>query len=146
MHKSKVGALLVICSLWTFDFSQAQTVMDVLQNNSQTTEFAEALQQANLDERLNNSGPFTVFAPTNQAFSNLPDWQRTDENILLNHIFTGMATARSLRVMSNVTLLGGKTVTINGSRDNLSIASQPVIENNIRANNGVIHIIDGVIR
>ncbi|HET6527603.1 MAG TPA: fasciclin domain-containing protein [Balneolaceae bacterium] len=120
--------------------------MDVLQNNNQTTEFAQALEQANLDEQLNNAGPFTVFAPTNEAFNSLRDWQKTDENILLNHIFTGLATARRLRVMSNVTSLGGKTVTISGDQGNISIASQPIIENNIRANNGVVHIIDGVIR
>lgn len=146
MNKGKVGTLLLICSLWTFDFTQAQTVMDLLNSNKQTTAFAQALEKANLDKKLNNSGPFTLFAPTNQAFNNLPNWQKADDNTLLNHIFTGLATARSLRVMSNVTFLSGKTVKITGDIEDLSVGSFEILKSNIRANNGVIHTINGVIR
>lgn len=145
-NKGKIGALFFMCSLWTLNFAGAQTVMNVLENNSQTTAFAQALEQTGLDERFTNSGPFTVFAPSNQAFNNLSEWQQADESILLNHFFTGRATARRLSVMNNVTVLSGQTVDISGNIGNLSVGSYEILEANIRANNGVIHIIGGVIR
>lgn len=146
MNKNRISILFLFCSLWAFDFSQAQSVIEVLQNNTQTTAFVNALEESNIDDKLADSGPFTIFAPTNQVFNNLPAWQKTDPNILLNHIFTGLATVRSLRVMTNVTCLSGKTITITEINGNLSVASHDILQNNIRASNGVIHIIDGVIR
>lgn len=145
-NKGKIGVLFFVCSLWTLNFAGAQTVMNVLESNSQTTAFAQALEQVGLTERFTNSGPFTVFAPSNQAFNNLPEWQQTDESILLNHFFTGRATARRLSVMNNVTVLSGETVNVSGDIGNLSVGSYEVLDANIRANNGVIHIINGVIR
>lgn len=126
---------------------QAQNVVQTLAENEQTTEFAKALQQANLDEKLNKTGPFTLFAPSNSAFSDLADWQKRNEELLLNHIFMGMATERSLRVMSNVTFLSGKTIPLKKtSNGELLINANRLQESNIKASNGVIHIIDGVIK
>lgn len=125
--------------------SQAQTVMDKLKSNSQTTEFAEALENANIDNRLNQSGPFTLFAPSNGAFNSLSAREKGSNTLLLNHIFMGMATERSLKAMSEVTCLSGRNLTIdNGSE--MSIDNTRIVTSNIKAKNGVIHIIDGVIR
>lgn len=125
--------------------SQAQTVMDKLKSNSQTTEFAEALENANIDNRLNQSGPFTLFAPSNGAFNSLSTREKGSNTLLLNHIFMGMATERSLKAMSEVTCLSGRNLTIeNGSE--MSIDNTRIVTSNIKAANGVIHIIDGVIR
>ena len=124
---------------------KAQSVIEELKSNSQTTQFAQALENAGIDERLSQSGPYTVFAPINQAFSNLSIGQQSDSNVLLNHILTGMATERSLRVMSDIACLSGKSVSIQKSNTSISVDNNRIISSNIKTNNGVIHIIDGVI-
>lgn len=126
----------------------AQSVFETLKSNGQTSEFAAALENAGLDDRLSgNSGSFTVFAPSNSAFSKVDDKVKTDSDFLLNHIITGTATKRSLQHMSQVTCLSGITIEIvkmnNGS---LSVQNYPLEQSNIRAGNGVIHIINGVIQ
>ncbi len=126
----------------------AQSVFETLKSNGQTSEFAAALEDAGLDDRLSGtSGSFTVFAPSNSAFAKVDDKLKTDSNFLLNHIITGSATKRSLQHMSQVTCLSGITIEIvkmdNGS---LSVQNYPLEQSNIRAGNGVIHIINGVIQ
>lgn len=126
---------------------QAQTVMQKLKSNSQTTEFAKALEKANIDDRLDQKGPFTLFAPSNKAFTELSSVESKNSNLLLNHIFTGMATERSLKAMSDVTCLSGRNLKIEHSSNNgLLINSVRIISPNIKADNGVIHIIEDVIK
>lgn len=130
-----------------FTAAEAQTVIQKLQSNRQTSHFARALAESDLDERLKNNGPFTLFAPSNSAFDKLSSAQQTNNNLLLNHVFTGMATERSLKAMSEVTCLSGLTISIKtDNRNQLSVNKFRVVTSNIRASNGVIHIIEGVIR
>ncbi len=129
-----------------FTVAEAQTIIQKLQSNQQTSHFARALIDSDLDQKLNQSGPFTLFAPSNSAFDKLSSGQQTNSKLLLNHIFMGMATERSLKAMSEVTCLSGITVTIQtNNQDRLSINKLRIAESNIRASNGVIHIINGVI-
>lgn len=138
-------SIVVFLSLLTT--AEAQTVMQQLKSNEQTSYFAKALEDADLQERLNSEGPFTLFAPSNKMFSEFSAGQKVDRNLLLNHIFMGMATKRSLKAMSEVTCLSGKNITIASDKNQeVSINSFKVLTPNIRANNGVIHIIDGVIK
>jgi len=130
-----------------FAVSEAQNVMQKLQSNRQTSHFARALVDANLHEKLNQNGPFTLFAPSNSAFDKLSIGQKNNDDLLLNHIFTGMATERSLKAMSEVTCLSGRTINIKtNSNDQVMVNSVPISTANIRTSNGVIHIIDGVIK
>jgi uncharacterized surface protein with fasciclin (FAS1) repeats len=126
----------------------AQSVFETLESNGQTSDFAAALENAGLDDRLSGSNEsFTVFAPSNSAFAKVDDKIKTNSDFLLNHIITGAATKRSLQHMSQVTCLSGITIEIvkmnNGS---LSVQNYPLEQSNIRAGNGVIHIINGVIQ
>lgn len=145
MKRYTIPFVLTIGFILLFLPLHAQTVMDKLKSNSQTTEFAEALENANIDNRLNQSGPFTLFAPSNSVFNSLSTREKGNNNLLLNHIFMGMATERSLKAMSEVTCLSGRNLTIvNGPE--LSIDNARIVTSNIKATNGVIHIIDGVIQ
>lgn len=135
--------LAFVCSVEPLN---GQTVVQQLKNNNQTTHFGQALEDADLAERLNKPGPFTLLVPSNKAFDKLQAAQKTNNNLLLNHIFTGMATKRSLEVMSEVTCLSGRTITVNKTKDQqLSVDSYRIIAANIKADNGIIHIIEGVI-
>lgn len=137
---------LTLSLLMAFSEVHAQSILEKLKANSQTTEFAQALEDTGVDSRINQSGPFTVFAPSNEAFNELSVGQKSDSNLLLNHILTGMATERSLRAMSDITCLSGKTISVqNKNSSNLTIETNRISISNIKASNGVIHIIDGVI-
>jgi uncharacterized surface protein with fasciclin (FAS1) repeats len=147
-YRKHIITFLITCG-FTFAVmsAQSQTVLQKLKANNQTTEFAIALEDANIDKKINQKGPFTLFAPSNDAFSKLSSIQRGNNDLLLNHIFTGMATERSLKAMSNVTCLSGRNLTIqNNNGQELLINSTRIISSNIKAENGVIHIIDGVIK
>lgn len=136
---------ILIGFVWPMDTVNGQSIMNKLKANNSTVHFANALEEANLDKKLQNSGPFTLFVPTNEAFNSLNFGQKSNSNILLNHILTGMATERNLKLMSDVTCLSGKTITIENN-GKLRIDSYLLVDSNIKANNGVIHIIDGVIK
>lgn len=127
--------------------SFGQNVVDKLKTHTQTNNFAEAIENSSLNSKLRSSGPFTLFVPSNEAFAQLTFNQKSSTNLLLNHVFTGFATERSLKVMSEVTCLSGQTVTLNvNSNQSLSVNTFSILESNIKADNGVIHIIDGVIK
>lgn len=147
--KTEISRIIpvVILIMLASSNAEAQSIMNKLKANKETTHFAAALENTNLDERLDQKGPFTLFAPSNRTFDELSDGQQSDSNLLLNHIFTGMATERSLKAMSDITCLSGRTITIQKRNGNkLSVDSFVILTSNIRADNGVIHIIDGVIR
>ncbi|PAU95487.1 hypothetical protein CK503_00020 [Aliifodinibius salipaludis] len=138
---------LTLSLLIAFSDVHAQSILEKLKSNSQTSQFAQALENTGVDNRINQAGPFTVFAPTNAAFDKLSVGQKSDSNLLLNHILTGMATERSLRAMSDITCLSGKTISVqNKNSTNLTIESNRISVSNIKTSNGVIHIIDGVIK
>jgi uncharacterized surface protein with fasciclin (FAS1) repeats len=143
-HITRVFAVLA----FTFLLApvQAQTVIEQLKKHSETVRFAEALENSDLQQKLNSAGPFTLFAPSNEAFAEYSGGKQVNESLLLNHVFMGMATERSLTAMSDITCLSGKNLTIEANnRQKLSVNSIIIITSNIRAQNGVIHIIDGVI-
>lgn len=141
-----LGAIGLYLFLGSFTFVQAQTVLEVLQSNGQTSEYAAAIGRAGLSDRLEKDGSFTVFAPSNSAFNKITETQKSNSDLLLNHVITGTATKRSLQHMSQITCLSGITVEVAQMNDNsLSIQNYALVESNIEADNGVVHIIDGVI-
>ncbi len=147
-NAKKVISLFILLSfIWSVETINGQTVIEQLKNNSETVQFGEALEKTNIDERLNKAGPFTLLAPSNKSFAKLQSAQKNNSNLLLNHVFTGLATKRSLMAMSEVTCLSGRTITLRNTKDQeLSVDSYRIIAFNIKADNGVIHIIDGVIK
>lgn len=144
--KRNLTTFLILCfCVAVIPSMQAQSVMQKLKSGPQTDRFAEALDKTDLGAKLERSGPYTLFVPYNKAFSRLATGQKADRDLLLNHIFTGMATVRSLKAMSEVTCLSGRTIKIESGQQ-LTVDSYRILQSNIRADNGVIHIIEGVIR
>lgn len=142
-----LGTVALFLLIGSFTTTDAQTVLEVLKSNDQTSEFAAAVEQAGLNDRFDqDDGSFTVFAPSNKAFGNISGSDKKSSQLLLNHIITGTATKRSLQHMSKITCLSGLTVEVGQMDDNsLSVHNYPLVESNIQADNGVVHIIDGVI-
>ena len=113
--------------------------------------FIAAVEAADLVETLKGEGPFTVFAPTDEAFANLPDGtleallENPEElaQILLNHVVSGKMLAADLGDGSEVASMQGAMVKF--ADGGSMINSVNIITADIEASNGVIHTIDSVL-
>ncbi|MCX8156090.1 MAG: fasciclin domain-containing protein [Verrucomicrobiae bacterium] len=113
-----------------------------------------AIKAAGLVETLQGKGPFTVFAPTDEAFAKLPPG--TVENllkpenrdkliaVLKYHVVPGKVTAADVKTMEAKTAQG-QPVQIKVTSDGVMVDNARVVKTDILADNGVIHVIDSVI-
>jgi uncharacterized surface protein with fasciclin (FAS1) repeats len=116
---------------------------------------ATALQAAGLIDTLKGNGPFTVFAPTDDAFNKLPpgtlEMLLKPENkeklraILTYHVVAGDVTAAQVMKLSSVKTLNGQSLTITTNDGNVMVNDAKVVKADIHASNGVIHVIDTVL-
>jgi uncharacterized surface protein with fasciclin (FAS1) repeats len=116
---------------------------------------ATALQAAGLAETLKGKGPFTVFAPTDEAFGKLPagtvDSLLKPENkdklkaILLYHVVSGDVTAAQVVKLSSAKTVNGQDVQIMVNGGTVMVNDARVVKADVVASNGVIHVIDTVL-
>jgi transforming growth factor-beta-induced protein len=114
-----------------------------------------ALQAAGLADTLKGKGPFTVFAPTDDAFEKLPagtvETLLKPENkeklkaILLYHVVAGDVTASQAMKTTSVTTLNGQKLALMASAGTLMVNDAKVVKADISTSNGVIHVIDAVL-
>jgi uncharacterized surface protein with fasciclin (FAS1) repeats len=114
-----------------------------------------AVQAAGLVDALKGEGPLTVFAPTDEAFAKLP--AGTVENllqpenkeklkaVLTYHVVPGRVTAGEVIKLSSAPTVNGREVRIDAREGAVMIDNARVIQTDIMASNGVIHVIDSVI-
>ncbi len=113
---------------------------------------ATALQAAGLVDTLKGSGPFTVFAPTDEAFSKLPagtlDALLKDKaklaSILTYHVVSGKVMAADVVKLKTAKTVQGSNVTIDTAKG-VKVDGANVVKTDIACSNGVIHVIDAVI-
>jgi len=115
---------------------------------------AKALQAADLVTTLKGAGPFTVFAPTDEAFAKLP--AGTLENllkpenkaklrrILAYHVVSGTVMAGDVVKLQSANAVSGDTVKIGAQNGGVTVNQANVVKTDIIASNGVIHVIDAV--
>lgn len=167
MTHSRFHRLLTLLLLPVFVFSFAacdsndddddddrQTIVQLAQGTSDLSTLVTALQAADLVSTLNGDGPFTVFAPVNSAFAALDQAQLNrlleDGNeallrkVLTYHVVPGRILAADLVDGQTVTTVEGSTLTIDldGSP---SVNGVEIIDTDIEASNGVVHLIGGVL-
>lgn len=116
---------------------------------------AQALTAAGLVETLKGDGPFTVFAPTDEAFAKLPEGTLEDllkpENkgkltaILTYHVVPGSVMAADVVKLTEAKTVEGNSVTIKASDDGVLVDDAKVVKTDIETSNGVIHVIDSVL-
>ncbi len=113
---------------------------------------AAALQAAGLVDTLKGEGPFTVFAPTDEAFAKLPagtveallkDIPKL-KAILTYHVVAGRVEAKDVVKLSKATTVNGQDLAI-ASAHGVTINNAKVVKADIQARNGVIHVIDTVL-
>jgi len=144
--------------VWTGSATAAEGKKDVVDTAMAAGSFntlVEALTAADLVETLKAEGPYTVFAPTDEAFAKLPPGTLEDllkpENkaklqaILTYHVVPGKVMAADAAKLSSAKTVNGKACSIRSEEGKLMVDEAAVIEADIPASNGVIHVIDTVI-
>jgi len=116
---------------------------------------ATALQAAGLADTLKGKGPFTVFAPTDDAFSKLPtgtvESLLKPENkdklraILLYHVVSGDVTAAQVVKLSSAKTVNGQDLKISVNNGTVMVNDATIVKADVVASNGVIHVIDTVL-
>ena len=114
-----------------------------------------AVQAADLADTLKGEGPFTVFAPTDDAFAKLPAGTVEDllkpENkeklkaILTYHVVSGKVMAKDVMTMKEAKTVNGESVMISMDANTVMVDNAKVVQADVECSNGVIHVIDTVI-
>ena len=133
----------------------AKDIVDTAVADGRFTTLVAAVQAAGLVDTLKSEGPFTVFAPTDDAFAKLPagtiDELLKPENkqkltdILLYHVVAGKVMAADVTALTSAKTVLGKDVAIKVDMGNVYINEAKVIIADIETSNGVIHVIDSVL-
>jgi transforming growth factor-beta-induced protein len=108
---------------------------------------------AGLAAELSEGGPYTVFAPTDAAFAALPEGTVEGlladptalQAVLLYHVVSGRVTSGEAAALSSAPTLNGQAVSIASGGDGLRVGGARVIQADIQASNGIIHVIDAVL-
>jgi len=113
-----------------------------------------AVKAAGLVETLQGAGPFTVFAPTDEAFANLPPGTVEDllkpENkakliaVLTYHVVSGKVMAANVKTMK-VKTVNGQSLDVKVTADGVTVDNAKVVKTDVAASNGIIHVIDTVV-
>jgi uncharacterized surface protein with fasciclin (FAS1) repeats len=127
-------------------------IVDIAVGNDSFKTLVAAVLAAGLVETLKSPGPFTVFAPTDEAFAKLPPGTITTllqnipqlTRILKYHVVSGKLTQADLAKLGTVTSVEGSTININ-CENGFEVKNATVLAADIDADNGVIHVIDTVI-
>ena len=157
----RISVMTSLALLLTLSFSSAafaSSKKDIVETAVAAGNFktlAAALQAAGLVDTLKGAGPFTVFAPTDEAFAKLPAGTVEDllkpENkqklisILTYHVVAGDVMAKDVVKLSEAKTLNGKEVKIMVEGGKVMVDGANVTKTDIKCSNGVIHVIDSVL-
>lgn len=129
-----------------------KNIVDIATSNDSFETLVTALQAAGLVETLQGDGPFTVFAPTDEAFAKLPpgtvEALLADKEqltaVLTYHVVAGKLMAADVAGAKSATTVQGGTLAIDTS-NGVMVGGANVVQADIEASNGVIHVIDTVL-
>jgi uncharacterized surface protein with fasciclin (FAS1) repeats len=138
------------------DDESAKDVVKVAVGSKDHTTLVAAVKQAELVDALSNAGPFTVFAPTNEAFDKLPKGTVEDlmkpenkeklKDILQYHVYVGGLSTALLQDGQTLNEVNGQNITIQKSADGkITLNGKAHILASIPASNGIVHVIDEVL-
>ena len=135
-------------------FAGQKTIVEIAASNGSFTTLVAALQTAGLVDTLSGAGPFTVFAPTDEAFAKLP--AGTVESLLLPenrdrlrailtyHVVPGRVGSSEVVDLTSAKTVEGSDVAIRVRGGKVTVGGATVVTPDVVASNGVIHVIDTV--
>lgn len=133
----------------------SKNIVDTAAANGSFHTLGKALDAAGLSHILKGEGPYTVFAPTDEAFKKLPketleNWLKPENKdeliaVLKYHVLPGQNSAIEVGKLKEPTMMQGQTLKIRKDGDRLTVGGSRVTQRDIASSNGVIHAIDTVI-
>jgi len=137
------------------DEVSAKNIVGVAVSSADHTTLVTAVKAAGLVDELSNAGPFTVFAPTNEAFNKLPAGtvegllkpEKKDDlsNILEYHVSVGVFKPEMLQDGQVIGQVNGDNITVTKKDGKILLNGTATIVASIPASNGIVHVIDGVL-
>jgi uncharacterized surface protein with fasciclin (FAS1) repeats len=134
--------------------STQRTVVDIAVNNASFIILVEAVKAAGLVETLSSKGPFTLFAPTNEAFAALPkgtvekllkpENRKTLQKILTYHVVSGNVLSENLK-SGRVATVEGNQVAVRVQNGKIKVNNANVVLADLKGSSGVVHMIDRVL-
>ncbi|MDQ7816460.1 MAG: fasciclin domain-containing protein [Melioribacteraceae bacterium] len=152
--KNRLIASFLFVLLFTISLSaQKKDIVTVAVEAGSFKTLATALTEAGLVETLQGKGPFTVFAPTDEAFAKLPKGtlegllkdKEALKKVLLYHVVSGNVSSKDVVKLNKAKTVGGQDVMIKVKDGKVYINKSQVTTADVQASNGVIHIIDTVL-
>ena len=132
-----------------------KTIVEIAAGAEDFSTLVAAVKAAGLVDVLSSKGPFTVFAPTNEAFAKLPEGtvesllkpENKDKLIavLKYHVVPGKVMAKDVVKVDSAKTAQGSSVTVTVEGKTVKVDNATVVKTDIEASNGVIHVIDTVI-
>lgn len=134
---------------------RGKDIVDIAAGSNQFSTLVAAVKAADLVDVLKSDGPFTVFAPTDEAFAKIP--KATLDNLLLPenkdklieiltyHVVPGKVLAKDVIKLVAAETVQGSKVMVTTNHGMVMIDNATIVKTDIKANNGVIHVIDSVI-
>lgn len=165
MNKKSYFSLLVIsliaysapllaenCAGSSYQRSAAPNIVDTAKSAGQFNTLVSLLQSSGLDKVLSGPGPYTVFAPTDEAFAKVPQETLASlqadpeklKNVLTYHVVSGKVPSNKVTGLSSAETVQGSQLKIDTSKG-VMIDNAQVVKTDIMASNGVIHVIDTVL-
>lgn len=129
------------------------TILEAAASAGRFKTFVRALRDAHLDDMLSEKGPFTVFAPTDEAFAKMPsedlrallaDKARL-RSVLSYHIVASKVRAPRESAPNTATAVDGRKLTMTVRQGLYKVNDAQIVKTNLRASNGVIHAIDSLL-
>jgi uncharacterized surface protein with fasciclin (FAS1) repeats len=151
------AALAVLATTaWAAPAKQADTqksIVDIAKEDGRFTTLLSALDKAGLVDRLQGDGPFTIFAPTDEAFAKLPpgtieDWFANPQalsDVLSYHVVDGKLMAADVMQQESFNALTGQALTVTTEGNTVMVDGAKVLTPDLEGSNGVIHVIDTVL-
>ena len=149
------GVASLILATAAFAAAPAKDIVDTAVSAGSFNTLVAAVQAAGLVDTLKGAGPFTVFAPTDEAFAKLPAGTVEDllkpENkaklaaILTYHVVSGKVMAEDVVKLHSAKTVNGQEVTVKTEMGSVTVDNAKVVKTDILCTNGVIHVIDTVI-
>ncbi len=155
IYAAAIVTVIIIIALGGYLWlsSQPKDIVDTAINAGSFSTLVTALEAANLVDTLKGAGPFTVFAPTDDAFNALPTGVLDDllgnvtalTEVLTYHVVAGKYMAADVVALTSLTTIQGDDLAITVTGTTVQIDGATVVQTDIEASNGVIHVIDMVV-
>jgi uncharacterized surface protein with fasciclin (FAS1) repeats len=153
----RLRSTVLLAGFLTLALSSAASAADIVDTAiaGKFNTLVAAVKAAGLVDTLKGPGPFTVFAPTDEAFAKLPAGALEDllrpenkaklQSVLTYHVVPGRVMSRDVMKLNSAKTAEGSTIKIKASQKGVMVNDAHVVKADIDASNGVIHVIDKVI-